>query len=72
MQRSGHELKLVFPQPGLMPDALPWSGLKFKHFLLQPMDGLEASRNTTAAVAYCQAHPQWRLSLQTHKMLGIR
>lgn len=72
VQRRGHELKLVFPQPGLMPDALPWSELQFDHFLLQPMDGPEAASNTSKAVTYCQAHPQWRLSLQTHKMLGIR
>lgn len=72
VQLQGHELKLVFPQQGLMPDALPWSELRFEHFMLQPMDGPEAARNTAAAVAYCQAHPQWRLSLQTHKMLGIR
>ncbi len=58
IQRSGHELKLVFPQPGLMPDALPLSELRFEHFLLQPMDGLEAARNTAAAIAYCQVHPQ--------------
>lgn len=72
VQRRGHELKLVFPQLGLMPEALPWSDLEFDHFLLQPMDGLEVLRNTAKAVAYCQIHPQWRLSVQTHKMLGIR
>lgn len=72
VQRWGHELKLVFPQAGLMPDDLPWAHLQFEHFLLQPMDGLEVATNTAAAVAYCQAHPKWRLSLQTHKMLGIR
>jgi 7-carboxy-7-deazaguanine synthase len=63
VQRWGQELKLVFPQPGLMPDALPWPELQFDHFLLQPMDGLEVVSNTAAAVAYCQANPQWRLSL---------
>lgn len=72
IQRGGHELKLVFPQPGLMPSALPCSELQFEHFLLQPMDGPEAARNISEAVAYCQAHPRWRLSLQTHKVMGIR
>lgn len=72
IQTHGHELKLVFPQPDLMPDALPWQTLRFEHYLLQPMDGPNAARTTVAAVAYCQDHPQWRLSVQTHKMLGIR
>lgn len=72
VQRRGNELKLVFPQLGLMPDSLPWSELQFDNLLLQPMDGPEASRNAARAVEYCQAHPQWRLSLQTHKILGIR
>jgi 7-carboxy-7-deazaguanine synthase len=72
VQRRGHELKLVFPQPGLMPDALPWPELQFDHLLLQPMDGHEVALNMAKAVAYCQANPQWRLSLQMHKMLGIR
>ncbi|MCG5235948.1 7-carboxy-7-deazaguanine synthase [Xanthobacter oligotrophicus] len=65
----GHELKLVFPQPGLDPEALV--GLDFTHFFLQPMDGPDRLRNTEAAVAYCLSHPRWRLSLQTHKMIGI-
>lgn len=69
VQRSGHELKLVFPQAGLMPDDLPASG--FAHRFLQPMDGPDRDRNTAAAVAYCKAHPEWRLSLQTHKLIGI-
>lgn len=72
VQTHGNELKLVYPQPGLMPDALPWPRLSFEHYLLQPMDGPALARTTAAAVAYCQAHPQWRLSVQTHKMLGIR
>lgn len=72
VQLRGHELKLVFPQPGLMPDALPWSKLQFEHLLLQPMDGPDAAHNTKATVSYCQTHPQWRLSVQTHKILGIR
>ena len=72
IQTHGQELKLVYPQPDLMPDSLPWSTLRFEHYLLQPMDGPTAAKTTAAAVAYCQAHPQWRLSVQTHKMLGIR
>jgi len=67
--RRGDELKLVFPQPGLMPDAV--SDLDFTHFWLQPMDGPDRVANTAAAVAHCLAHPQWRLSLQTHKLIGI-
>jgi 7-carboxy-7-deazaguanine synthase len=69
VQRSGDELKLVFPQPGLLPEAL--EGLDFRHLLLQPMDGPDRLANTAAAVAYCQRHPRWRLSVQTHKMIGI-
>lgn len=71
-QTQGNELKLVYPQPDLMPHDLPWLKLCFEHYLLQPMDGPAAVQNTAAAVAYCQANPQWRLSVQTHKMLGIR
>ncbi len=69
VQRGGAELKLVFPQPGLDPEAM--AGLPFRHFFLQPMDGPERAANTAAAVSYCLAHPRWRLSLQTHKMIGI-
>ena len=65
----GHELKLVFPQPGAMPEH--FEGLDFGLFFLQPMDGLEQRRNTRLAVDYCLTHPQWRLSVQTHKTLGI-
>ena len=65
----GHELKLVFPQPGAMPDQ--FTGLDFELFFLQPMDGLRRRQNTRLAVAYCLAHPQWRLSVQNHKTLGI-
>ena len=68
--RQGNELKLVFPQPGLDPERL--SGLAFEHFFLQPMDGPRLEENTRSALAYCLEHPKWRLSLQTHKMLGIR
>jgi 7-carboxy-7-deazaguanine synthase len=69
-QRRGDELKLVYPQEGAEP-AL-YEGLDFRHFLLQPMDGPEILRNTSAAVDYCLAHPRWRLSLQTHKMIGVK
>jgi 7-carboxy-7-deazaguanine synthase len=67
---TGQELKLVFPQVGAEP-AL-YESLNFEHFYLQPMDGPNAAANTAAAVAYCQAHPRWRLSVQTHKLIGIR
>jgi 7-carboxy-7-deazaguanine synthase len=68
-QRSGDELKLVFPQAGLDPEAV--AGLAFIHRYLQPMDGPDAKANTDRAIAYCKAHPGWRLSVQTHKLLGI-
>jgi 7-carboxy-7-deazaguanine synthase (Cx14CxxC type) len=67
--RAGQELKLVFPQPGAEPEK--FAGLDFQHFFLQPMDGPNRERNTRLAVRYCLAHPQWRLSLQTHKLLGL-
>jgi 7-carboxy-7-deazaguanine synthase len=66
---SGSELKLVFPQQGLEPEGL--CGLAFAHFWLQPMDGDARAANTAAAIAYCLDHPRWRLSLQTHKFVGI-
>jgi 7-carboxy-7-deazaguanine synthase len=66
----GDELKLVYPQPGAEPER--YAQLAFAHFFLQPMDGPARAQNTAAAVAYCLAHPGWRLSLQTHKVLGIR
>lgn len=66
----GDELKLVFPQPGAEPQR--YERLEFAHFFLQPMDGPARERNTADAVDYCLAHPRWRLSLQTHKILGIR
>jgi len=66
---SGDELKLVYPQPGGDPER--YENLEFDHFFLQPMDGPDRDRNTAQAVEYCLAHPQWRLSLQTHKYLGI-
>ena len=68
-QRSGDELKLVYPQPDLPPESV--ADLDFKYRFLQPMDGPERARNTAAAVAYCKAHPRWRLSLQSHKLIGI-
>jgi 7-carboxy-7-deazaguanine synthase (Cx14CxxC type) len=67
--RSGNELKLVFPQEGGDPEL--YRDLAFDHFLLQPMDGPARERNTRLALEYCLRHPEWRLSLQTHKMLGI-
>lgn len=68
--RSGDELKLVYPQPGLEPEA--FENLSFRHFFLQPMDGPARAANTDLALRYCLEHPRWRLSLQTHKILGIR
>jgi organic radical activating enzyme len=66
---SGNEIKLVYPQKGLSPDEC--RNLAFDHFFLQAMDGPAAKQNTAAAVAYCMANPQWRLSVQTHKFIGI-
>ena len=66
----GSELKLVFPQKGAEPER--FEKLAFDHWYLQPMDGPDRDANTRAAVKYCLAHPRWRLSLQTHKALGIR
>ena len=70
VQTSGDELKLVFPQHGAMPDQ--FERLDFEHFFLQPMDGPSVERNTRDAIEYCMLHPRWRLSLQTHKQVGIR
>ena len=67
---AGDELKIVVPQPGL--DPLDFAGLDFRRFSVQPMDGPERARNTEWAIAFCLAHPRWQLSLQTHKMTGIR
>ncbi|HUX26811.1 MAG TPA: 7-carboxy-7-deazaguanine synthase [Burkholderiales bacterium] len=66
----GDELKLVYPQAGAEPER--YARLEFRHFFLQPMDGPEKARNTRLATEYCLAHPAWRLSLQTHKLIGIR
>jgi 7-carboxy-7-deazaguanine synthase (Cx14CxxC type) len=67
--RGGDEIKLVFPQAGATPEE--FDRLPFRHFFLQPMDGVELQSNTDAALRYCLDHPRWRLSLQTHKLLGI-
>ena len=67
--RAGNELKLVYPQADARPEA--YAGLRFDHFFLQPMDGPSRAANTQAVVEYCMRHPQWRLSLQTHKYIGI-
>ena len=68
-QLNGDELKLVYPQPGI--DPADFETLPFRHFFLQPMDGPGRDANTQAALRYCLDHPLWRLSLQTHKFLGI-
>lgn len=68
--KSGDELKLVYPQEMAMPER--FSDLNFRHFRLQPMDGPDVEANTRAALEYCLKHPQWSLSIQTHKLLQIR
>ena len=68
--RHGHELKLVYPQVGAEPEC--FADLAFERFSLQPMDGPDIAENTARAVSYCLNHPRWRLSLQTHKTIGIR
>jgi 7-carboxy-7-deazaguanine synthase (Cx14CxxC type) len=68
-QTQGDELKVIYPQPGLDLPAL--AALPFAHHLIQPLDDLQQTAHTQAAVTFCQDHPQWRLSLQTHKLLGI-
>lgn len=70
VQTSGSELKLVFPQVDAPPEA--FAELAFEHFFLQPMDGPATARNTELAIEYCLRHPSWRLSIQTHKLLGLR
>ena len=69
VQTRGQELKLVYPQSGV--DPARFEGLDFERFLLQPMDGPRRAANTEATIAYCLVHPRWRLSVQTHKYLGI-
>jgi 7-carboxy-7-deazaguanine synthase (Cx14CxxC type) len=76
VQTTGDELKLVYPQADALPER--FAALAFRHFFLQPMDGAHLeedtarARNTELAIRYCMEHPQWRLSVQTHKMVGIR
>lgn len=70
VQKSGNELKLVFPQERAMPEQ--FESLGFEHFFLQPMDGTDAALNTERAIEYCLRNPRWRLSIQTHKLLGLR
>lgn len=70
VQQTGNELKLVYPQPGAMPEQ--FETLDFEHFFLQPMDGPSVEQNTRDAIEFCMSNPRWRLSLQTHKQLGIR
>lgn len=67
--KRGDELKLVYPQADALPEK--FKDLKFDRFYLQPMDGAVLEANTQAAIEYCKSHPQWHLSLQTHKVLGI-
>jgi 7-carboxy-7-deazaguanine synthase len=70
VQTTGNELKLVYPQEQAPPEM--FEKLGFDHFFLQPMDGLETALNTERAIEYCLAHPRWRLSIQTHKLVGLR
>jgi 7-carboxy-7-deazaguanine synthase len=70
VQTCGDELKLVFPQKGCEPEQ--FISLNFKHFWLQPMDGPDQKAHTQEAILYCLDHPQWRLSVQTHKIIGLR
>ena len=70
VQKSGSELKLVYPQEKAPPEE--FERLDFRHFFLQPMDGPHTAANTEAAIEYCLRHPRWRLSIQTHKLVGLR
>ncbi|HET9635057.1 MAG TPA: 7-carboxy-7-deazaguanine synthase [Gemmatimonadaceae bacterium] len=70
VQTSGNELKLVYPQENALPEK--FAALDFQHFFLQPMDGPDVAVNTERAIEYCLRHPQWRLSIQTHKLVGVR
>ena len=70
VQTSGSELKLVYPQADALPEK--FASLDFQHFFLQPMDGPDVAANTERAIEYCLRHPQWRLSIQTHKLVGVR
>ncbi len=70
VQRSGNELKLVYPQPEAPPEH--FESLAFEHFFLQPMDGARAADNARLSIDYCMIHPRWRVSVQSHKILGVR
>lgn len=70
VQLTGNELKLVYPQPNAPPES--FETLAFEHFFLQPMDGPQTAENTRLAIDYCMTHPRWRLSVQTHKIVGVR
>jgi len=70
VQTTGNELKLVYPQENAPPEK--FEQLDFRHFFLQPMDGPHTARNTALAIEYCLRHPRWRLSIQTHKLVGLR
>jgi 7-carboxy-7-deazaguanine synthase len=70
VQTTGSELKLVYPQANAPPEK--FEQLDFRHFFLQPMDGPDTARNTELAIEYCLRHPRWRLSIQTHKLVGLR
>ena len=70
VQTSGSELKLVYPQENAPPEK--FAQLNFRHFFLQPMDGPDLAANTERAIDYCLRHPGWRLSIQTHKLVGVR
>ena len=70
VQTTGSELKLVYPQDNAPPEK--FEQLDFRHFYLQPMDGSDTARNTERAIEYCLRHPRWRLSIQTHKLVGLR
>jgi len=70
VQKTGNELKLIYPQPELLPNYIPTTGFDF--YLLQPMDNIFQKKNTVKAIEYCQTNPEWRLSVQTHKILEIR
>ena len=71
LQHSGDELKLVYPQSESAAQPEEFVDMQFRHFFLQPMDGKDTDRNTAAAIQYCLQHPKWRLSVQTHKIIGI-
>jgi 7-carboxy-7-deazaguanine synthase len=68
--KKGHEIKLVYPQEGINPEL--YENMPFQNFYLQPMDGPDYEKNTQQVIEYCKAHPQWRLSIQVHKIIGIR